>query len=63
MLPKTSARARVTGALAATLAAGALSTFSAMPANAVVGDQAADGAYAYTAKLTIGDNVRACTGA
>ncbi|MFJ9948799.1 trypsin-like serine protease, partial [Kitasatospora sp. NPDC091207] len=62
MLPKTLSRARVTGALAATLAVGALSTFAAVPAGAVVGDQAADGAYAYTAKLTIGDNVRSCTG-
>ncbi|MFF1909636.1 trypsin-like serine protease [Kitasatospora sp. NPDC058218] len=64
MLGTTSARTRRTGALAAaTAVVGALATFSAAPANAVVGDQAADGAYAYTAKLTIGDNVRACTGA
>ncbi|MGV9269163.1 hypothetical protein ACWDRR_31370, partial [Kitasatospora sp. NPDC003701] len=62
MLSKTSARARLTGALAATLAVGALATFSAAPAGAAVGDPAADGAYAYTAKLTIGDNVRTCTG-
>ncbi|MEU1422216.1 trypsin-like serine protease, partial [Kitasatospora sp. NPDC005751] len=64
MLSKTSARLRVTGALAATTAVvGALATFSAAPAGAVVGDPASDGAYAYTAKLAIGDNVRACTGA
>ncbi|MER6401670.1 trypsin-like serine protease [Kitasatospora sp. NPDC001603] len=63
MLPKTSARTRVTGVLVAALAASALATFSAAPAGAVVGDPAADGAYAYTAKLAIGDNVRACTGA
>ncbi|MFJ7912688.1 trypsin-like serine protease, partial [Kitasatospora sp. NPDC096204] len=41
--------------------AGTLSTFS--PAGAVVGDAAADGSYAFTARLTIGDNLRACTGA
>ncbi|MEU6235621.1 trypsin-like serine protease [Kitasatospora sp. NPDC047058] len=51
------------GVLAAAAAAGALSTFAATPAGAVVGDPASDGAYASTAKLTIGDNVRACTGA
>ncbi|MGV9264744.1 trypsin-like serine protease [Kitasatospora sp. NPDC003701] len=52
-----------TGALAAaTAVVGALATFSAAPAGAAVGDPAADGAYAYTAKLTIGDNVRTCTG-
>ncbi|MFJ9952120.1 trypsin-like serine protease, partial [Kitasatospora sp. NPDC091207] len=47
----------------AVAAACALSTFAGSPANAVAGDPAADGAYAYTAKLTIGDNVRSCTGA
>ncbi|MFF1909637.1 trypsin-like serine protease [Kitasatospora sp. NPDC058218] len=64
MLSTTSARTRRTGALAAaTAVVGALATFSAAPAGAVASDPAADGAYAYTAKLTIGDNVRACTGA
>ncbi|MFE2721533.1 trypsin-like serine protease [Kitasatospora sp. NPDC059327] len=62
MIPKSSARARVTGLLAATMTVGALGTFSAAPAGAVAADPASDGAYAYTAKLTIGDNVRTCTG-
>ncbi|MFJ6135611.1 trypsin-like serine protease [Kitasatospora sp. NPDC092286] len=51
------------GMLAAAVGAGALTTFSAAPAGAVTGDAAADGAYAYTARLDIGNNVRACTGA
>ncbi|MGW2254312.1 S1 family peptidase [Kitasatospora sp. NPDC001660] len=61
MLRTTSTRRRA-GVLAAAAAVGALTTFSGTPAGAVVGDQAADGSYAYTAKLTIGDSVRACTG-
>ncbi|MER6401671.1 trypsin-like serine protease [Kitasatospora sp. NPDC001603] len=64
MLRTTTARTSRAGALAAAGAVvGALATFSAAPAGAVVGDPAADGAHAYTAKLAIGDNVRACTGA
>ncbi|MFF2045881.1 S1 family peptidase [Kitasatospora sp. NPDC058170] len=51
------------GVLAAVLGAGALTTFGSAPAGAAVGDPAADGSYAYTARITIGDNVRACTGA
>ncbi|MFE2727850.1 trypsin-like serine protease [Kitasatospora sp. NPDC059327] len=63
MLRSTSTLTRRSGALAAaTVAVGALATFSAAPAGAVAADPAADGAYAYTAKLTIGDNVRSCTG-
>ncbi|MEE1783223.1 trypsin-like serine protease [Streptomyces sp. SP17BM10] len=54
---------RRVGALAAAAVAGAITTVSGTPAGAVVGDQAADGAYAYTVKLTVGDSVRACTGA
>ncbi|MFE4362612.1 S1 family peptidase [Kitasatospora xanthocidica] len=50
------------GALATVLAAGALTTLATPPAGAVVGDAAANGTYAYTALLTIGDNLRACTG-
>ncbi|MFI8081055.1 trypsin-like serine protease [Kitasatospora sp. NPDC086009] len=47
----------------AAVSAGALTAGFSGVAGAVVGDPAADGAYAYTAKLAIGDNVRACTGA
>ncbi|MGW3071996.1 trypsin-like serine protease [Kitasatospora sp. NPDC001132] len=49
--------------LTAALAAGALTSLSAPSAHAVVGDAAGDGAYAFTARLVIGDNARACTGA
>ncbi|MFB8201244.1 trypsin-like serine protease [Kitasatospora purpeofusca] len=63
MPPKTSDRTLRAGLLATTLAAGALSTFTSPSANAAVGDPAANGSYAYTARLTIGDNLRACTGA
>ncbi|MGW2255205.1 trypsin-like serine protease [Kitasatospora sp. NPDC001660] len=55
--------ARRAGLLAAVAAAGALGAVSSVPAGAVVGDPAADGAYTYTAKLAIGDNLRSCTGA
>ncbi|MFF8770840.1 trypsin-like serine protease [Kitasatospora sp. NPDC015120] len=51
------------GVLAAALAAGTLATSATPPASATAGDPAANGWYAYTARLTIGDNVRACTGA
>ncbi|MFE2414054.1 trypsin-like serine protease, partial [Kitasatospora sp. NPDC059408] len=65
MSHSTSSRSRRAGILcvAVAAAAGALTTFSAAPAGAVVGDAAADGAYAYTAKLSIGDGLRSCTGA
>ncbi|MGW0735105.1 S1 family peptidase [Streptomyces sp. NPDC002851] len=46
--------------LAAVTATGALSASSAQ---AVVGDPAADGTYAFTAKLTMGNYERACSGA
>ncbi|WP_283958961.1 S1 family peptidase [Streptomyces sp. 35G-GA-8] len=48
----------------AALAAGMLAIPLAVsaPANAVSGAQAADGAYAFTAKLDIGDSHRACSG-
>ncbi|MFD4538046.1 trypsin-like serine protease [Kitasatospora sp. NPDC058397] len=58
----TVSRAWRAGVLIATVAVGTL-TFSAPPAGAVVGDPAADGSYAYTTRLAIGDSVRACTGA
>ncbi|MFF3070655.1 trypsin-like serine protease [Kitasatospora sp. NPDC057904] len=54
--------ARMT-ALAAAVAAGAFAVIPAAPAGAVVGGAAGDGAYGYTAKLAIGDGLRACTGA
>ncbi|SOB88859.1 trypsin-like serine protease [Streptomyces sp. 1331.2] len=62
MLHRTSSRPLRTGVLIAAAAAGALTTF-ASPAGAVVGDPVTDGSYAYTARLAIGDNLRACTGA
>ncbi|MEU1289835.1 trypsin-like serine protease [Kitasatospora sp. NPDC005856] len=58
---KSQARSRRAGVLAATAIAGALGSFA--PAQAVAGDPAADGSYAFTARLVIGDNLRACTGA
>ncbi|WP_051829607.1 trypsin-like serine protease [Streptomyces novaecaesareae] len=60
---QTQPRNRRAGVLAAALATGALATFSGTPAGAVTGDAAADGSYAATARLMIGDNLRACTGA
>ncbi|MFF2542793.1 trypsin-like serine protease [Kitasatospora sp. NPDC058063] len=60
MSRKSQVRSWRAGVLVAAAAAGTLSTFT--PAVAVVGDPAADGTYAYTARLVIGDNVRACTG-
>ncbi|MEE1783444.1 hypothetical protein PUR71_11030 [Streptomyces sp. SP17BM10] len=59
----TSSRSRRAGVLAVAAAAGALNAFASAPAGAVVGDVAADDAHAYTARLAIGDNQRACTGA
>ncbi|MFE2413236.1 trypsin-like serine protease [Kitasatospora sp. NPDC059408] len=63
MSHRTSSRSRRAGVLVVAAAAGALSAFASAPAGAVVGDPAADGAYAYAAKPAIGDNVRTCTGA
>ncbi|WP_316519828.1 trypsin-like serine protease [Kitasatospora brasiliensis] len=62
MLRNSSFRCRRAGALAAAAAAavGTLTTFA--PAGAVSGDAAADDTYAFTARLVIGDNLRACTG-
>ncbi|MFG2919581.1 trypsin-like serine protease [Kitasatospora sp. NPDC048298] len=56
-------RSRRTGALVAAAASGVLATLSIPSAHAVVGDAAADGSYAFTARLVIGDNLRGCTGA
>ncbi|MGW3071994.1 trypsin-like serine protease [Kitasatospora sp. NPDC001132] len=61
MSRKTQPRSWRAGVLVAAATAGTLSTFS--PAGAVVGGAAADGSYAFTARLVIGDNARACTGA
>ncbi|MFF4924676.1 trypsin-like serine protease [Kitasatospora sp. NPDC001261] len=58
---KSQVRSRRAGVLAAAAAAGTLC--SIVPAGAVVGDAPADGSYAYTVRLAIGDNVRVCTGA
>ncbi|MFB7124234.1 trypsin-like serine protease [Kitasatospora sp. NPDC056273] len=61
-MPRTTpSRSWRTGVLAAATAAGVLGTCA--PAGAVVGDTAADGSYAYTARLAIGDGLRTCTGA
>ncbi|WP_229352393.1 ricin-type beta-trefoil lectin domain protein [Streptomyces sp. UNOB3_S3] len=46
------------GLVTATVAAG---LFAAAPAGAVTGPEAKDGAYAYTAKLDIGEGKRSCT--
>ncbi|MEU1289924.1 trypsin-like serine protease [Kitasatospora sp. NPDC005856] len=59
----TSSRNLRAGALTAVLAAGALTTLATPPAGAVSGDTASDGSYAFTARLVMGDNLRACTGA
>ncbi|MEU1289837.1 trypsin-like serine protease [Kitasatospora sp. NPDC005856] len=61
MSRKSRVRVQRAGVLVAAAAASTLSTFS--PAQAVVGDAAADGTYASTARLVIGDNLRGCTGA
>ncbi|MFG2919138.1 trypsin-like serine protease [Kitasatospora sp. NPDC048298] len=63
MLRNSSPRNLRAGALATVIAAGALTTLATPPAGAVVGDAAADGSYAFAARLAIGDNVRSCTGA
>ncbi|MER7554823.1 trypsin-like serine protease, partial [Streptomyces anulatus] len=59
---RSSRRVRGAALLAVVTAAGALTVTS--PAQAVVGDAVADGSYAFTAKLDIGegDAKRACTG-
>ncbi|MFI2610923.1 trypsin-like serine protease [Kitasatospora sp. NPDC018619] len=62
MFRTSQAHSRRAGALTAALAAGALTTLATPPAGAVAGDTAADGTHAYTARLVIGDNLRACTG-
>ncbi|MFE7313071.1 S1 family peptidase [Streptomyces sp. NPDC057555] len=49
----------MTGLLTAAVAAGVV---TATPANALAGDPAKDGTYAFTAKLDIGDGERSCTG-
>ncbi|MFB7129522.1 trypsin-like serine protease [Kitasatospora sp. NPDC056273] len=61
MSRKSQFRSRRAGVLVAAAAAGTLSAVS--PAGAVVGPEAADNTYTSTARLTIGDNLRACTGA
>ncbi|GAA2990730.1 hypothetical protein GCM10010519_25480 [Streptomyces lactacystinicus] len=63
MSRKSRSRSRRAGVLTAVLAAGALSTLGTTPAGAVVGDAAAAGASATTARLVIGDSLRGCTGA
>ncbi|MFB6888711.1 trypsin-like serine protease [Kitasatospora sp. NPDC056327] len=50
-------------AAAAVLAASALFALAHAPAGAVSGTPAASGAYTFTARIAVGDNVRACTGA
>ncbi|WP_146065831.1 FG-GAP-like repeat-containing protein [Streptomyces sp. SM13] len=62
MPSKSSRRVRGTALFAVVAAAGAMTLSS--PAQAVVGDAVADGTYAFTAKLDIGegDTKRACTG-
>ncbi|MCI4041586.1 S1 family peptidase, partial [Streptomyces sp. TRM75563] len=62
MPSKSSRRVRGTALFAVVAAAGAMTLSS--PAQAVVGDAVADGTYAFTAKLDIGegDRKRACTG-
>ncbi|MFF4817144.1 trypsin-like serine protease [Kitasatospora sp. NPDC001309] len=52
-----------TNTVAVAVVTGVLTPLLAAPAGAVAGASAADGSYAYTARLAIGDNVRACTGA
>ncbi|MFC8453849.1 trypsin-like serine protease, partial [Kitasatospora sp. NPDC057223] len=62
MFRKTPRTAWKAGLLAATVAAGVLSAGTGGTASALAGDPAANGSYAYTAKLDIGGK-RACTGA
>ncbi|WP_051829606.1 trypsin-like serine protease [Streptomyces novaecaesareae] len=63
MSRKNSYRSRRAGVLVTAAAAGAMTTLSGAPAGAVTGDAAADGAYAATVRLVVGDNLRGCTGA
>ncbi|MEU1825363.1 FG-GAP-like repeat-containing protein [Streptomyces abikoensis] len=60
MSGKGSRIAWIAGVIATSVAAGFA---TAGPAVAVVGDEAKDGQYAFTAKLDIGDGKRSCTGA
>ncbi|MFB7669199.1 trypsin-like serine protease, partial [Kitasatospora sp. NPDC056138] len=53
----------IPGLIATTLAAGAITAGISTDASALNGDPAADGSYAFTAKITIGDQGRACSGA
>ncbi|MGW7587139.1 trypsin-like serine protease [Kitasatospora sp. NPDC054768] len=62
MLRNSSARKLRAGVLVAAAAAGALATFATPPAVAVPGDTAADGSYAATARIVVGDHLRGCTG-
>ncbi|MER6401194.1 trypsin-like serine protease [Kitasatospora sp. NPDC001603] len=59
----TSTRTWRAGLLAISVAAGTLTAGLSTPAVAVSADPAADGTYAFTAKIAIGDTFRACTGA
>ncbi|MDT0452037.1 S1 family peptidase [Streptomyces hesseae] len=60
MSGKTPRVAWIAGVLASSVAA---SILTGTQAHAVVGDEAKDGQYAFTAKLDIGDGKRSCTGA
>src|SRR6478752_701688 len=51
------------GVVAAALAAGVLTAGSGGTANALAGDTAASGSYAFTAKIDIGAGTRSCSGA
>ncbi|MFE6871062.1 trypsin-like serine protease [Kitasatospora sp. NPDC057692] len=55
--------ARLLGSLTAAAAIGTLVNLSVAPAGAVSGTPSADGSYAYTARIAVGDNFRTCTGA
>ncbi|MFF2743976.1 trypsin-like serine protease [Kitasatospora sp. NPDC058048] len=57
-----SLRSRRAGVLIAAAAAAAGTMTSFTPAGAVTGDAAADGSYAYTARIVVGDALRGCTG-
>ncbi|MFB6893539.1 trypsin-like serine protease [Kitasatospora sp. NPDC056327] len=62
-MPSTTSRTLRAAFLASALTAGALTAFAAPPAGAVAGAPVADGSYAFTARIAIGDTNRACTGA
>ncbi|MEV0192813.1 trypsin-like serine protease [Kitasatospora purpeofusca] len=63
MHSKTLPRVRRARLLAVTLVAGALTALAAPTAHAAAGDPVPDTWYDYTARLTIGDNFRTCSGA